>query len=175
MRLPMFAVAGLAVMALSGAALLSSSVLARPARLAAAPMLSTAPDLATYGVRLSPPAAGTSPGVSASRAASIATGAGAAHGPAATVREEVLARLSEVNSDIPQDTLVWAVSIMPPGGLAAYLAPDVHIPGRPYVEPTYTGYYVVYIDATTGARLGADGEGRPVAASSAQSGRGGAH
>lgn len=160
--------AAIIVAVVSAVAILSGGALAQTSgrHAASQPTLSTAPDLGSYGITLSAPPADATPAISEAAAANVATHTGAASGGAgATVREQVLATIDAVNSSISSGALVWAVSIMPPGGLATYLAPDDHaIPGKTYVEPSYpTGYYVVFVDAMTGVQLGAVGEGHPAA------------
>ena len=137
------------------------------------PVLKTAPDLASFGFTLTPAPAGVSPKIDAAEATTLGEEAHVrSSGPLATVREQALVTIHAVNSSIPEGTLVWAVSIMPPRGLGTYIGPDVpKKPGMPLAQPNYvSGYYVMFFDANTGADLGAMGEGLPATAPSSAKG-----
>jgi hypothetical protein len=105
--------------------------------------------LAHTGIRLQPP---TSSAVVSQEEAERAA---MRKMPGRTVRETVLADLSDTHAVPAINTLAWAVSLtVPPGSRAPSAGPP---PGHPGMEPSYL---VVFIDARTGAFIMATSGGR---------------
>lgn len=103
----------------------------------------SAATLAANGITLQAPQAGTSPAVSESSAAATASNAVYAN---SSVREQVLASLTDTTVPGMTSRMVWAVSVMPPGG--------IHSVGGPAGSAQQAqSYMIVFVDATTGAFL----------------------
>ena len=110
--------------------------------------------LAIAGIRLQPP---TSSAVVSQEAAERAAVRAM---PGTTVRETVLADLSDTHTVPAIDTLAWAVSLtVPPGSRPPSAGPP---PRHPGMKPSYpvVFYLVVFIDARTGAFIMATSQGR---------------
>lgn len=100
--------------------------------------------LAAEGVSLSAPSTQT-PAISAAQADSVAENSVV---PNATVREHILADLTDSTKPDIADRLVWVVSVMPPGGVWSVGGPGSGAPSR---QPGT--YMLVFVDAQTGEFL----------------------
>lgn len=160
-RFLIFAIVALTAFAVSGFSTGESQIL--PTGTTAGPGLATvsAATLAAEGVTLAFPT--TDAAVSGAKAEAVAENSVI---PNSTVREKVLANLTDTTVPGMTNRLVWVVSVMPPGGVWATGG------GVPGITERQAGtYMVVFVDAMTGQFLYAASGGEVTSGSSGTSAR----